>query len=57
MRLRPAVPCKYCANQGLPHVHARLLTGQEAEVKQPSTVRYGCGNGHKFAVWEKDVRL
>lgn len=56
VKLRPAVPCQYCANQGLPHVHARLLLGSDAEVKQPRTVRYGCVNGHKFAVREEDVR-
>lgn len=57
VRTRPAIPCKYCLNQGLPHVHARMLTGQDAETKQPGTVRYGCVNGHKFAVREEDVRV
>jgi len=42
-------PCQYCANQGI-RMMAHKLKGSDGEVKVPNTARYGCANGHKFAI-------
>ena len=52
MTPNPEVICRYCANQGF-DTTARLLKdrgGELEEVVAPGTVRYGCPNGHKFAL-------
>lgn len=43
------VRCDYCAGQGIQKL-AFLLSGKEAETQRGGYVRYGCSNGHKFAV-------
>ena len=45
----PTVLCHFCANQGTTIV-AYQLTGKDSETIYPNTIRYGCENGHKFAL-------
>lgn len=54
MELKNLTPCPYCTNQGLVADAARLH-GKDGVTVYPSTVRYACPNGHKFAVPLKKV--
>lgn len=48
------ITCRYCQHQGIVAL-ARLLVGQDAVTIKPNMVRYGCGNGHKFAIPESEA--
>lgn len=58
-RFRPAlggvarqVICKYCDDQGEHQLATLLLerNGLPEKTMKPDTARYGCDNGHKFAL-------
>lgn len=55
-KLKDSVQCKYCANQGLV-VLAHRLRGLEGATDNSTVTRYGCSNGHKFAVLTREVTL
>lgn len=42
--------CPYCTAQGIATSRAYALTGKDAVTIYPNTARYGCNNGHRFAL-------
>lgn len=56
LKIKDSVACKYCAHQGL-YVLAQRLRGEDAVAKASNVTRYGCSNGHKFAVPTREVFL
>ena len=51
MGLKKSIHCQFCDQQ------AAILKGKDSITKWPSWTRYGCGNGHKFAVPTHTVEL
>ena len=42
--VKKQIQCPYCAEK------ATLLQGADARPQAPGNIRYGCSNGHKFAI-------
>ena len=48
--------CPYCNNQNT-KATAFPLTGKDAVVIKPNTMRYGCVNGHKWAIEQEKLAI
>lgn len=53
MELKPEVTCPYCLAQGL---IAKAERDRKFKPLVPETMRFGCPNGHFFAIPAKDVK-
>lgn len=51
------VQVKIMARIACPYCDAKARHDQKREAREPDTVRYGCVNGHFFAVPLKDVEV